>query len=59
MVFDSNWQVVVASLGQQSTKVEKWGLGKLVVKQVILDLPPTPHLHPHLVYPQPTPLHPY
>ena len=29
-------QVVVASLGQQSTKVEKWGLGKLVVKQVIL-----------------------
>ena len=41
MVFDINWQVVVASLGQQSTKVEKWGLGKLVVKQVILDWNPT------------------
>ena len=36
VVFDSDWQVVVASRGEQSTKVEKWGLGKLVVKQVIL-----------------------
>ena len=33
--WSNHLQVVVASLGEQTTRVEKWGLGKIVVKQVV------------------------